>query len=412
MQRLTASQVESRQFRTGFGRKYGHYVTTLDLSDLCSNEEMDATIVVDALPSLPNINTVVTPNTVDVFKMVLDDAMCEGAADPLHCVGQAHFVLEALFELFASLPRLVVETSTVRDDFFANLAKKSPKTRRLVLYNDFNVEGHPTRLVHLALDALKRCPRITELKLRLTGNFEDAETFRDFVLPSECCLQHLTLSVFGTRTAALSELVGKLAPVLRSCELDFQEFSNTDNDGFPRGCHFPHLESLVATMSCSVATRGFASSVSEAAFPALRHLELRTRSPSGPLDASTLDKLAAAFGWRSVPPRIATDVVLEYLPFSRLDDLPLPAMNRPGGSRRSLVPSSIRHNPNEYRQSAVYPDTRHSDYSSFKSHAIDPILDRMRDMADEALEMTDYVQLTRIAGALQQCELLRIERDS
>lgn len=373
---------------------------------------MDATIVVDALPSLPNIDTVVTPNTVDVFKTVLHDALCEGPPDPRHCTAQAHFVLEALFELFASVPRLVVDTSVVRDDFFASLAKKSPTTRRLVLYNNFNVDGNPSRLVHLALDALQQCPRLRELRLRVTGNFEDAAAFHDFVLPSECSLQHLTLSVFGTRTAALSELVRKLSPVLRSCELDFQEFENSDNDGFPRGCHFPHLETLVATMSGLGATRGFASSVSSAAFPALRHLELRTRSPSRPLEASTLNNLAAAFASRPVPPRIATDIVLEYLPFSRLDDLPLPAMNRPGSNRRSLVPSSMWHKPHEYRESAVYPHTRYSDYSSFKSHAIDPILARMRDMADGALQTHDYVQLTRIAEALHQCELLRIERDS
>jgi hypothetical protein len=40
-----------------------------------------------------------------------------------------------------------------------------------------------------------------------------------------------------------------------------QEFENSDNDGFPQGCHFPHLETLVATMSGLGATRGFASSV-------------------------------------------------------------------------------------------------------------------------------------------------------
>lgn len=378
---------------------------------------MDATIVVDALPSLPNITTVVTPNTLDVFEMVIHDGMREGATDPRHCAVQAHFVLEALFELFASVPRLAVETGTVRDDFFANLAKKSPMTRQLVLYNSSDVDEDPTRLVHLALDALRRCPRLDELRLRVTGSFEDAKAFHNFVLPSECRLQHLSLSVFGTRTAPLSELVRKLAPVLRSCELDFQEFSNPELDGFPRGCHFPHLEILVATMTGSCAARGFASSVSPAAFPALRHLELRTRSPVGQLDASTLEKLASAFASRCVAPRIATDVVLEYLPFLRLDDLPLPAMNRPGGSRRSLRPSSILYDPTEYRHSALYrrdghPRDGHGYFSSFKSHAIDPLLDRMRDMADEALEITDYVQLTRIAEALQHCELLRIERDS
>jgi hypothetical protein len=44
--------------------------------------------------------------------------------------------------------------------------------------------------------------------------------------------------------------------------------------------------------------------------------------------------------------------------------------------------------------------------------ALVPLLDRMRGMVHEALELGDWVQLTRIAQALQPCELLRIERDA
>lgn len=410
MQRLTASQVTSRQFRLGFGRKYGRYITELDLSGLCSKEGMDATIAVDALPSLPNVKTVMTPILRNVHQMVLRDALSDGAPYAQQCAVQVHFVMQALFELFASVPSLVVDASAVNDDFFAKLGKKSPQTRQLVLHTDYNSdESSSSPLVRLALDALQKCPRLTELKLAMTGDFEDAEAFRDFALPSECCLQHLAVSVYGDLTAPVHALLGKLSPILRSCELDFQEFPEPHDGGFPEGSQFPHLETLIATTTYLDDVEGFASSIAPAAFPALRRLELRTRSPARPLHGPTLTNLTAAFASRSVPPRIVTDIVFESVSrFRHLDDVPFSAMNRPGGNRRSLVPSYIAYNPYQYRQVAL--DSRHADFSLYKSRAIDPLLDRMRDMADEALQMTDYVQLTRIAQALQPCELLRVER--
>lgn len=91
------------------------------------------------------------------------------------------FVTEAFFELFAPVPSLVVDTVIAYSDFFERLATKSPQTRQLVLHDSTDAE--PEDLVNLALDAIRLCPRLTELKLVITEELSDHDRLRPFVLP-------------------------------------------------------------------------------------------------------------------------------------------------------------------------------------------------------------------------------------
>ncbi|GAA5970477.1 hypothetical protein JCM8115_004427 [Rhodotorula mucilaginosa] len=376
--RLEASHLESRKFRLGFGRKFGRYITELDLGDLCRRDGADPTIVLDALPLLPNLHTVVTPTMRDVVEMVADDTQFDDPEATRHG-REVSYVEEALFELFASVPSLVVDTDRCGGTFFASLATKSPKTRQLVLYD--NEDARPERLVNLAFDALGSCPQLTELKLVISEELN--EPFLGHDLPSDCSLRYLSLSTLGGNTPSVFQLIGKL-----SLELNFEEFEPSLSIPFAEGSHFPHLETLVASHTYLVRTDDFVNSISPTVFPVLRHLELRTRygAPPASSQEATLTDLAAAFAsCNSLPlATVSADAVSTNPTRFRLGDSPLPAANRPGHHRRSLIPQKT----------------------------IEPLLDRMRDMVYESLQVNDYVQLARIAWALQPCELLRIERDA
>ncbi|KAG0658938.1 hypothetical protein C6P46_005558 [Rhodotorula mucilaginosa] len=303
--RLEASHLESRKFRLGFGRKFGRYITELDLGDLCRRDGADPTIVLDALPLLPNLHTVVTPTMRDVVEMVADDTQFDDP-EATRYGREVSYVEEALFELFASVPSLVVDTDRCGGTFFASLATKSPKTRQLVLYD--NEDARPERLVNLAFDALGSCPQLTELKLVISEELN--EPFLGHDSPSECSLRYLSLSTLGGNTPSVFQLIGKFSPVLRSLELNFEEFEPSLSIPFAEGSHFPHLETLVASHTYLVRTDDFVNSISPTVFPVLRHLELRTRygAPPASSQEATLTDLAAAFAsCNSLPLATRTD---------------------------------------------------------------------------------------------------------
>lgn len=124
--------------------------------------------------------------------------------------------------------------------------------------------------------------------------------------------------------------------------------------------------------------------------------------------------LAAAFASRNSLPlaNISTDAVSTNPTRFRLGDSPLPAANRPGHHRRSLIPSDILQDPATCRRQALQSQNRHGVFPMYSHETIEPLLDRMRDTVHESLLVNDYVQLPRVAQALQPCELLRIERDA
>ena len=328
------------------------------------------------------------------------------------------YATDALFELFASVPSLVADTETCEERFFDILATKSPQTRQLVLHD--SADARPQRITYTALDAVQRCPQLEELKLVIHEDpgLIDIETVRRFVLPPACCLRHLSGMIGGGDPAPVYELVRKLSPILPSLALDF----NDEHDElyfsfiywFPQDVHFPRLETFVVTAASPEGLDNVVSTLLPASFPVLRCLELRTEDTGEPLQEATIDCMTSTFAAssRSRPLEIRADVVSADVSMFRIGDGRLPAMNRPGCTRRSLVPPSIVRDPGTSGLEAIYSETRHVDFPSYKSQVIDQLLDRMRDMADEALQASDYVQLTRIAQALQPCELLRIERDS
>ncbi|KWU43268.1 hypothetical protein RHOSPDRAFT_35143 [Rhodotorula sp. JG-1b] len=299
------------------------------------------------------------------------------------------YATDALFELFASVPSLVADTETCEERFFDILATKSPQTRQLVLHD--SADARPQRNYYTALDAVQRCPQLEELKLVIHEDpaLIDIETVRRFVLPPACCLRHLCVMIGGGDPAPVYELT--------------------------QDVHFPRLETFVVTAASPEGLDNVVSTLLPASFPVLRCLELRTEDTGEPLQEATIDCMTSTFAAssRSRPLEIRADVVsADTVSMFRIGDGRLPAMNRPGCTRRSLVPPSIVRDPGTSRLEAIYSETRHVDFPSYKSQVIDQLLDRMRDMADEALQASDYVQLTRIAQALQPCELLRIERDS
>lgn len=118
------------------------------------------------------------------------------------------------------------------------------------------------------------------------------------------------------------------------------------------------------------------------------------------------------FDPRTPSPEISADIVSVDVAHLRLGDGQLPAINRHGRNRRSLIPPSLVHDPDLSRHHTIYAPMRAVDFWWYKSRAIDPLLTRMLDMSDEAYRSYDFVQLRRIAQALQPCELLRSERDS
>ena len=55
---------------------------------------------------------------------------------------------------------------------------------------------------------------------------------------------------------------------------------------------------------------------------------------------------------------------------------------------------------------------RDEDVAMYRRRALEPLLDRTREMIQEALQANDHAQLRRVAHALQPCELLRIKRNA
>lgn len=380
--------------------------------DLDVFTKVDPVTVLAALPLLSNLHTVMTPDLSEVVEMA---ARVTEHEDPNadRYGPEVSFVTEAFFELFASVPSLVVDTVIAYSDFFGRLAIKSPQTRQLVLHD--SIDAEPEDLVNLDLAAIRLCPRLTELKLVITEELSDRDRLCTFVLPSESCLRHLSLAADGGLTASLFELTGTLSPVLRSLELDYwggEGFDLAADNGFPEGLHFPQLEALRLTTIFREDLDAFATSISPTAFPVLQRLELRTRSTGDPLQQAAVADLMTVFGPRTPPVQISADSVSVDVAHLRLGDGQLPAINRHSRNRRSLIPPSIVHDPDLSRHHAIYAPMRAIDFWLYKTRAIDPLLARMLDMSDEAYSSHDYVQLRRIAHALQPCELLRIERDS
>ena len=203
---------------------------------------MDATIVLAAVPMLPNVHTIVVPSLDDVVEMVAD---VESDSDDESNAGEdgpeVAFVTNSLLELLASVPSLVASLSDLseNEDFFRRLATKSPQTKQLVLY-DYEL-AFPDRLVGFALDALRSCPQLSDLKLVIMEEVDDCEALRQFVLPPGCRLRHLSLTTYSGYTTGMCKLVGKLAPVLQSLDLDFQAFRPSERTGLARH-HRPSCE--------------------------------------------------------------------------------------------------------------------------------------------------------------------------
>ncbi|KWU43297.1 hypothetical protein RHOSPDRAFT_26432 [Rhodotorula sp. JG-1b] len=63
------------------------------------------------------------------------------------------------------------------------------------------------------------------------------------------------------------------------------------------------------------------------------------------------------------------------------------------------------------RSYAGFP-ARDEDVAMYRRRALEPLLDRTREMIQEALQANDHAQLRRVAHALQPCELLRIKRNA
>jgi hypothetical protein len=91
-------------------------------------------------------------------------------------------------------------------------------------------------------------------------------------------------------------------------------------------------------------------------------------------------------------------------------DSPLPAVDRPDHNRHSLVPSIFLRDPFSRGYSGA--PARDEDVAMYSRQALEPLLDRTREMIQEALQANDHAQLRRVAHALQPCELLRIERNA
>jgi hypothetical protein len=402
----------SRKFRLGFDRKFGRYITELDLSDLCTRRGMDATIVLAAVPMLPNVHTIVVPSLDDVVEMVAD---VESDSDDESNAGEdgpeVAFVTNSLLELLASVPSLVASLSDLseNEDFFRRLATKSPQTKQLVLY-DYEL-AFPDRLVGFALDALRSCPQLSDLKLVIMEEVDDCEALRQFVLPPGCRLRHLSLTTYSGYTTGMCKLVGKLAPVLQSLDLDFQAFRPSERTGLAKGVQFPHLETLLVTTGHPASLGKLTASLSPVQFPVLRHLELRARSPGNRLPPAIATNVTGAFAARDVPFTVVVDRVSTDVRRYRVDDSPLPATTRPDRDIRPLVPENILRDPFSQDASGdLWP--QHDHLAFYSRDVLEPLLNRMRDMLHEAVQTNDYVQLSRVAHALQRCELLRIERDT
>lgn len=233
----------SHKFRLGFGQKYGRYITELDLSDLGYRDAVDPTMVFAALPLLPNVHTVVTPVMDDVDALVANNVERDGGGPRRYGGPEVEFVRDAMYKLCASVPSLVVYLLVGHESIIDGLAKESPQTEQLVLYDHEDADA--SQLIDVALDALLSCPRLAELQLVMYEELDVHQPLRRFRLPPECNLRCLSLSTFGQCTASLSELVDKLAPVLQSLELEFDQLSPAVADMFAGKVDFPRLETLV-----------------------------------------------------------------------------------------------------------------------------------------------------------------------
>jgi hypothetical protein len=414
----------SRQFRLGFGHKYGRYINTLYLRDLCTQKASDPTCVLNALPSLPNLDTIVTPNMDDVIDAVTRDILQDddeggssSSSDAERTRPGVSFVIDRFLALFASVPSLVVHVLADADTIFNRLAILSPQTRKLVLSD--HEDADPTVLVDEALVALRSLPLLSELKLVMAEPLYDRDAVHRFVVPPGSHLRHFALSTYYAElTEPMSELVGKLSPVLRSLDLNCEFFSWADADerfpdGFLDGAHFPRLESLLVTTGDPAELGDLAASLSPTKFPVLRHFELRVRSPGTlPTDVSA-SKVIGAFASRplSLPPlTVVADSVLTDSHRLEIADSPLPAVDRPDHNRHSLVPSIFLRDPFSRGYSGFR--ARDEDVAMYSRQALEPLLDRTREMLQEALQANDHAQLRRVAHALQPCALLRIERNA
>ena len=244
LQRLQASHLESLKFRLGLGQNIGRDITELDLSDLCAREGMDPATVFAALPLLPNLHTVVTPVMTDVTEVMARNVeRDDGGGGPRRYRGrEVAFVTDALYKLFASVPSLVIYLLAGQANLFDRLAKASPQTEQLVLYDHEDADA--SQLFDVALDALLSCPRLAELQLVMYEELDDHQPLRRFRLPPGCNLRRLSLSTFGQCTASLSELVDKLAPVLQSLELEFDQLSPAVADRFAGKVQLPDSRPL------------------------------------------------------------------------------------------------------------------------------------------------------------------------
>ncbi|KWU43269.1 hypothetical protein RHOSPDRAFT_35144 [Rhodotorula sp. JG-1b] len=235
--KLKAAHLASRKFRSGFGRKFGRYITELDLTDLCNGSEPDPTIVLDALPSLPNLRTIVTPvmsNVVGAVVRGVDYDNGGPSSDPQQTRPEVAFVTDGFINLFAAVPSLVVYVLAGEMHLFHGLAMCTPQTRQLVLYD--RAEAEPSAIIVTALVAIQSFPLLSELKLVMVEDLH--------VDP--------TMTSCAEFAAPLSELVRKLSPHLHSLDLLAERFGRDDDDGktfpdggFPNGVdHFPQLKTF------------------------------------------------------------------------------------------------------------------------------------------------------------------------
>ena len=421
-QKLKAAHLASRRFRFGFGRKFGRYITELDLSRLCiGSGETDPTVILDALPSLPNLRTVVTPLMSAVADAVVIGIEHDngGRPDPQRTRPEVSFVTDGFLELFASVPSLVVYVLAGEMNVLDRLATRTPQTRQLVLYDHEDAEL--SAIIDVALVAIRSLPLLSELKLVTAADFidddddDDDDAVRRFVVPPECHLRHLVLSAYAEFAAPLYELVGKLSPFLRSLELSAERFGHNVavHERFLDNFHFPQLETLIVTTGDSAELGDLAVSLSPTRFPVLRRLELRVRSPANPpaeVFATTTD-VVAAFASRPLPPlTVVADSVSTDFRRLQIDTSPLPAVDQTDHHRHSLVPSILLCDP--FSRGYSWLSAEDQDLARHSRQTLEPLLDQVREMIHEAVKLDDCVQLRRVAHALQPCELLRIERNA
>lgn len=440
---MTAPQLLALPFRLGLDQRYGHCVKNLDLSKLST---LDAITVISAFGRLPNVRHVVAPEAPLVRNrlraMLVHDIVIH--SDHGLYIASADAAMDALWTFLSRVPSIEAREERVLLSTVKELADRENALveLRIELWDEFDkvdmlkvLIGFP-KLRHLDVTTARDLAWDVPLSWTSREIAEPLATLRRVTR-----LERLILSASSEGFSALAAFVCAFQATLVDLEIEFASASHWGGDfDLEVGTRFAKLE-RIRLVGEEEACSGVLARVRSNEFPSLRHIEVEVRRDR----ASSFEKnwhmhwlvpVLETFDGRQPPLTVTTSCHSSRTRFQSrsCDRLPYgtwPVSEVPQGE--TLSPPTILQDPLGARSLVARPP-RNDDNDDNDDDGEDggdddlpsngvaeelratagevllPLLDGMRSMVEGAEVTGDFVQLTRIARALQGCEYLWLQQ--